>query len=132
MTIAGALSDSPQWRPGCPVLVMSLTDTRVSVSGSGRLQSPDAALCLTGTGPSPGTELKRTKDRFEDVQVSLCRPTNAILEALPEVWTDLTELHITGEQWQHLHTGFAENDGRRVWYIVLTLPQWTSDKVLCC
>ena len=31
-------------RPGCPVLAASGTDTAVSVSGSGRLQSADGAL----------------------------------------------------------------------------------------
>ena len=31
-------------RPGCPVLVVSVTDTAVSVSGSGRLQSADEAF----------------------------------------------------------------------------------------
>ena len=30
-------------RPGCPVLAVSATDTAVSVSGSGRLQSTDGA-----------------------------------------------------------------------------------------
>ena len=30
--------------PGCPVLAASATDTPVSVSGSGRLQSADDAL----------------------------------------------------------------------------------------
>ena len=31
-------------RPGCPVLAVSATDTAVSVSGSGRLQSADGAI----------------------------------------------------------------------------------------
>ena len=31
-------------RPGCPVLAVSATDTAVSVSGSGRLQSADGSL----------------------------------------------------------------------------------------
>ena len=33
-------------RSGCPVLAVSATDTPVSVSGSGRLQSADEALSV--------------------------------------------------------------------------------------
>ena len=46
--VTGPAVQQPAMTPDCPVLAVSLADTRVSLSGSDRQQSADPALHLTG------------------------------------------------------------------------------------
>ena len=99
--IAGRCPTARNGGPAGPGLAVSAADTRVSVSGSGRLQSADAALCLTGPGQAPVTLLEMTRDGDGNVKVTLRQPTDALLAALPGLGPRLWKLHITGEQRQH-------------------------------
>ena len=109
--------------PAGPGLAVSAADTRVSVSGSGRLQPADVALCLTVTGQAAGAELKMTRDQW-GVRVRLRRMTNSLMAFLPKLWQNLY-LYITGEQRQHLQAiDVRVEQGMTVtvqWYIVPTL-----------
>ena len=86
-------------------LAVSAADTRVPVSGSGRLQSADAALCLTGLGHVPVSVLERKqywpRNSSGNVEVSLRHPTNTLLKVVAKLWPRLWKLIIAGEQRQH-------------------------------
>ena len=83
---------------------MSAADTRVSASGSGRLQSADAALYLAGLGQVPVRALEMTRFKW-GVGLSLHQPTDAFLEVIPGLWPLLWKLDLAGEQRQHLQAG---------------------------
>ena len=85
--------------PAGPGMAVSAADTRVSVSGSGWLQSADVTLCLTGSGEV--SVLERTKNSRGSVGVSLRRPTDALLKAIAGLWPRLWKLDLAGEQRQH-------------------------------
>ena len=133
--IAGRCPTARNGGPAGPGLAVSAADTRVSVSGSGRLQSADAALCLTGPGQAPVTLLEMGTDSDGDVWVTLRQPTDDLLAALPGLRPRLRRLDITGEQRQHLQAGDVPaglgmaNTGQCC--IVPTLPQDTCDEMLC-
>ena len=119
--------------PAGPGLAVSAADTRVSVSGSGRLQPADVTLCLTVTGQA--TVLQMGKHYDENVWVSLHRTSDTLLAFLSSLWNGLTRLEITGEQRQHLQASDIRAEQRTTdtgqWCIVPTLSQATSDKLLC-
>ena len=79
---------------------MSATDSRVSVSGSGRLQPADVSLCLTVTGEATVLEMGRYAEG--DVWLSLRRTNDTLLYYTPSLWPDLYSLGIEGEHRQHL------------------------------
>ena len=131
--IAGRCPTARNGGPAGPGLAVSAADTRVSVSGSGRLQSADAALCLTVTGQATVLEMGRYSSRH--VRVLLRRTNNTLLGFLPRLWSDLYGLEIEGEQRQHLQAidiraeqGMMDTEQ---WYILPTLSHGTCDKVLC-
>ena len=98
--IAGRCPTARNGGPAGPGLAVSAADTRVSVSGSGRLQPADVTLCLTVTGQATVLEMERHSNG--DVWVSLHRPNDTLLAFLPSLWSDLKYLDIAGEQRQHL------------------------------
>ena len=114
---------------------MSAADTRVSVSGSGRLQPADVTLCLTAPGQADGPVLTLGTHSDGDKWLSLHRPSESLLDFLSSLWPDLYSLFIAGEQRQRLQAidiraeqGMTDTGQ---WYIVPTLSHDTCDKVLC-
>ena len=102
LAIAGALSNTPQWRPGADRVC-----GRHSGVGVSRLQSADASLCLTGTGSvAPpillyGVSLSLTLCRVKDIHLAVLLPALRPrgLNYAPKI--KLKQLIITGEQRQH-------------------------------
>ena len=104
MAIAGLCPTARNGGPAGPGLAVSAADTRVSVPGSGRLQSADAALCLTGPLQVPVRALEMTRFKW-GVALSLYQPTDAFLEVIPGLWPRLWKLDLAGEQRQPLQAG---------------------------
>ena len=103
---------------------MSAADTRVSVSGSGRLQPADVTLCLTVTGQAGKPVLILGTFTGGDQWLSVRRTTNTFLGYLQRLWSDLYGLYIDGEQRQHpqasdIRAGQGMKDTGQ-WYIVPT------------
>ena len=69
------------------------------MSVSGRLQSADATLFVTGPGLAPEKLLEMGRTR-RGVSAVIKRTNNTILEAIPKVWPRLLYLKTFGEQWQ--------------------------------
>ena len=97
VAIAGALSSTPQWRPGWPCL-------RLTLGCQCRLWQAavsDAALCPTVPGQIKVALLARTRN-LDGVWMELRRPTDALLAVIVGLWPDLSSLLVTGEQRQRL------------------------------
>ena len=112
---------------------MSAADTRVSVSGSGRLQPADVTLWLTVTRQKEALFVRSYS--AENESVSLTRTNNNFLAFLSRLWLNLYGLFIAGEQRQRpqaidirAEQGMTDTGQ---WYIVPTLSHDTCDKVLC-
>ena len=87
--------------PARPGLAVSAAGTRVSVSGSGRVQPADAALCPTESGQNP-RELLKSSRGWVFVWMVLLRPTDALLAVIVRLWPGLLVLDVIGEQRQRL------------------------------
>ena len=90
VVIAGALSNTPQWRPGAGRV-------RGRHSGVSRLQSADASLCLTGRGTA-----QKERHTLLSLALTLRRVTDSHLEVLLTALQErLRALAISGEQRWH-------------------------------
>ena len=83
-------------------LAVSAADTRVSVSGSGRLQPADVTLCLTAPGQTEKPVLIMALFPYGPKGLQLRKTTNTLLENVHSLWPDLHTIYIRGEQRRHL------------------------------